>query len=207
MTPYYFYDSSKRIFDISVSLVLMILLGPLLILIALVIKFDGGQIFFTQDRLGFSGKHFKMWKFRSMIPNADECLLQMLEQDEAQREYWEIWRKLPNDPRTTRVGAWLRRLSLDELPQLWNVFKGDMSLVGPRPILLSEAVLWKERLSIYEEVRPGITGLWQVSGRSRLSYEERIILDLQYIAHRSVYLDTRILIRTIGVVFALYGAH
>jgi lipopolysaccharide/colanic/teichoic acid biosynthesis glycosyltransferase len=172
-----------------------------------VIKIDGGQIFFTQDRLGFSGKHFKMWKFRSMIPNADECLLQMLEQDEAQREYWEIWRKLPNDPRTTRVGAWLRRLSLDELPQLWNVFKGDMSLVGPRPILLSEAVLWKERLSIYEEVRPGITGLWQVSGRSRLSYEERIILDLQYIAHRSVYLDTRILIRTIGVVFALYGAH
>lgn len=201
------YDVSKRLFDVLASLILIIALSPLLILIAGIIKLDGGHIFFTQERLGLAGRHFKMWKFRSMIANADAHLLQMLEQDEAKREYWEIWRKLPDDPRTTRVGAWLRRLSLDELPQLWNVLKGEMSLVGPRPILPNEQELWGQRLMVYQEVRPGITGLWQVSGRSQLSYEERIVLDLQYIANRSAFLDTHILIRTVGVVFASRGAH
>ena len=207
MRPHYFYDPCKRLFDVVTSITLLVLLLPLLTVIAFVVSLDGGTIFFTQDRLGFKGQHFKMWKFRSMIPNADAKLLQMLEQDEAQREYWEVWRKLPNDPRTTVVGTWLRRLSLDELPQLWNVLKGEMSMVGPRPILPNEVALWGERLSDYQQVRPGITGLWQVSGRSRLSYEERITLDLIYIDGRGAWLDTKILVRTVGVVVAIHGAH
>lgn len=207
MRPHYFYDPCKRLFDVVTSITLLVLLLPLLTVIAFVVSLDGGTIFFTQDRLGFKGQHFKMWKFRSMIPNADAKLLQMLEQDEAQREYWEVWRKLPNDPRTTAVGTWLRRLSLDELPQLWNVLKGEMSMVGPRPILPNEVALWGERLSDYQQVRPGITGLWQVSGRSRLSYEERITLDLIYIDGRGAWLDTKILVRTVGVVVAIHGAH
>ena len=207
MRPHYFYDPCKRLFDVVTSITLLVLLLPLLTVIAFVVSLDGGTIFFTQDRLGFKGQRFKMWKFRSMIPNADAKLLQMLEQDEAQREYWEVWRKLPNDPRTTAVGTWLRRLSLDELPQLWNVLKGEMSMVGPRPILPNEVALWGERLSDYQQVRPGITGLWQVSGRSRLSYEERITLDLIYIDGRGAWLDTKILVRTVGVVVAIHGAH
>lgn len=207
MRPHYFYDPCKRLFDVVTSITLLVFLLPLLTVIAFIVSLDGGPIFFTQDRLGFKGQHFKMWKFRSMIPNADAKLLQMLEQDEAQREYWEVWRKLPNDPRTTAVGTWLRRLSLDELPQLWNVLKGEMSMVGPRPILPNEVALWGERLNGYQQVRPGITGLWQVSGRSRLSYEERITLDLTYIDGRGAWLDTKILVRTVGVVVAIHGAH
>ena len=207
MRSHCFYDPCKRLFDVVTSITLLVLLLPLLTVIAFVVSLDGGTIFFTQDRLGFKGQYFKMWKFRSMIPNADAKLLQMLEQDEAQREYWEVWRKLPNDPRTTAVGTWLRRLSLDELPQLWNVLKGEMSMVGPRPILPNEVALWGERLSDYQQVRPGITGLWQVSGRSRLSYEERITLDLIYIDGRGAWLDTKILVRTVGVVVAIHGAH
>ena len=207
MRKHGFYDPCKRLFDVLSSLTLLIILTPILLLIALLVSWDGGAVFFTQDRLGLRGQRFKMWKFRSMVPNADEYLQQMLESDEAQREYWEIWRKLPNDPRTTRIGLWLRRLSLDELPQLWNVLKGEMSMVGPRPILPNEISLWGDRLLSYQEVRPGITGLWQVSGRSRLSYEERIRLDLTYIDRRGAMLDTQILVRTVGVVLAIRGAH
>ena len=184
----------------------MVLL-PLWLVLAVLVKSDGGPIFFCQPRVGRHGHLFQMWKFRSMIPNADAHLQWMLERDEAMREQWEVWRKVKNDPRTTPIGVWLRRLSLDELPQLWNVLKGDMSLVGPRPILPNELALWGDSLKTYESVRPGITGLWQVSGRSHLSYEERIALDVRYIEHRSWWLDTVIVIRTVGVVLMAIGAH
>jgi lipopolysaccharide/colanic/teichoic acid biosynthesis glycosyltransferase len=207
MQKHHLYDQVKRSIDIATSLFLLVILIPLWVILALLVKSDGGPIFFRQPRVGRDGHLFQMWKFRSMIPDADAHLQWMLERDEAMREQWEVWRKVQNDPRTTPIGVWLRRLSLDELPQLWNVLKGDMSLVGPRPILTNEVTLWGSSISSYESVRPGITGLWQVSGRSHLSYEERIALDLRYIEHRSWWLDTVIVIRTVGVVLMSVGAH
>lgn len=207
MKTHAIYDRVKRSIDVVTSLALLISLIPLWIALALLVKSDGGPIFFRQPRIGHGGRLFQMWKFRSMIPDADAQLQWMLERDEAMREQWEVWRKVKNDPRTTPIGVWLRRLSLDELPQLWNVLKGDMSLVGPRPILTNEVTLWGSAISAYESVRPGITGLWQVSGRSHLNYDERIALDVRYIEHRSWWLDTVIVIRTVGVVLMAVGAH
>lgn len=207
MKTHAIYDRVKRSIDVVTSLVLLISLIPLWVALALLVKSDGGPIFFRQPRIGHGGRLFQMWKFRSMIPDADAQLQWMLERDEAMREQWEVWRKVKNDPRTTPIGVWLRRLSLDELPQLWNVLKGDMSLVGPRPILTNEVALWGSAISTYESVRPGITGLWQVSGRSHLNYDERIALDVRYIEHRSWWLDTVIVIRTVGVVLMAVGAH
>lgn len=207
MREHAFYDFIKRTIDVVTSLCLMIILSPFLLLVACLVSLDGGPILFKQRRVGFRGELFPMWKFRSMVPDADEQLQLLLEKDEATREEWEVWRKFKNDPRNTRLGVWLRRLSIDELPQLWNVFQGDMSLVGPRPILPNELELWGSAITSYQEVRPGITGLWQVSGRSRLSYSERIQLDLRYIANRSWMLDTVIMIRTVAVVFMSIGAH
>lgn len=207
MRQHAIYDLIKRTIDVVTSLLLMIVLSPGLALIAFLVRLDGGPIFFKQQRVGLRGELFRMWKFRSMVPNADQQLQLLLEKDEATREEWEVWRKFKNDPRNTRLGVWLRRLSIDELPQLWNVLKGDMSLVGPRPILPNEIELWGKAIEQYQEVRPGITGLWQVSGRSRLSYEERIHLDLRYVVNRSWVLDTVIVIRTIKVVFMSIGAH
>lgn len=202
-----FYDRLKRCVDISTALVGLILLSPLFLALICIISIDGGKPLFKQERVGYQGRLFTMWKFRSMVVDAEEHLQTILENDESLREHWDLWRKFNNDTRTTILGRWLRRMSLDELPQLWNVLVGDMSLVGPRPIIPTEVELWGERITNYESVRPGITGLWQVSGRSRLSYQERISLDEEYIRHRCWWLDTRIAIRTIRVVFLSIGAH
>jgi lipopolysaccharide/colanic/teichoic acid biosynthesis glycosyltransferase len=207
MKKHHIYDLVKRSIDITASLFLLVILIPVWTLLALLVKSDGGPVFFLQPRVGQDGHLFQMWKFRSMIPDADVHLQHILERDEAIREQWEVWRKVQNDPRTTPIGVWLRRLSLDELPQLWNVLKGDMSLVGPRPIMTNEVDLWGSSIITYKSVRPGITGLWQVSGRNHLSYEERIALDLRYVEHRSWWLDTVIVIRTVGVVLMATGAH
>lgn len=207
MKQYFFYDRLKRLIDVVSALLALILFSPLFIFLILLVSLDGGPPFFRQLRLGYQGQIFTMWKFRSMVVDAETHLEMMLKNDETLREHWGVWRKFKSDPRTTVLGKWLRRSSLDELPQLWNVLVGDMSLVGPRPILPGEVELWGGDVIMYQSVRPGITGLWQVSGRSRLSYEERILLDLEYIRNRSWWLDTLIMLKTIRVVFLSIGAH
>lgn len=207
MRQYIFYDRVKRFIDVVSAFLALLIFSPLFIFLIILTSLDGGPPFFKQVRLGHQGRIFIMWKFRSMVVDADNHLKIMLENDKTLREDWDVWRKLKIDPRTTVFGKWLRRLSLDELPQLWNVLKGDMSLVGPRPILPSEVKLWGGNLLDYQSVRPGITGLWQVSGRSKLTYEQRISLDLEYIHHRSWMLDTLITLKTIRVVFLSIGAH
>ncbi|MCK4830574.1 sugar transferase, partial [bacterium] len=150
---------------------------------------------------------FKAWKFRTMVPNADQLLAEYLEKDPELREEWETSYKLRRDPRITRVGKILRKLSLDELPQLWNVLVGEMSLVGPRPIISDEIKFYGAVFDMYALVRPGITGLWQVSGRNDSSYEYRVRLDKHYISNWSIWLDLYILALTVKAVFFGKGAY
>lgn len=193
------YAMIKRACDFLLSLVGLIILLPIFILIALAIKLDDpkGGVFFQQERVGKDESHFKMYKFRSMYSNAEERLQELLKHNEAQGAMF----KMKNDPRVTKVGAFIRKHSLDELPQLYNVLIGDMSLVGPRPPLVREVAEYttyhKQRLS----VTPGITGLWQISGRSALSFEEMVELDLQYIEERSILYDFKLILKTVIVVF------
>lgn len=193
---------------------LMIVLGgsivavPVILLCTLLVRLDSpGPIFYRQKRLGRHGRDIYVVKFRTMIPNADAVLEECLNCDEERRAEWDATHKLINDPRVTRIGVFLRKTSLDELPQLWNVLKGEMSLVGPRPIVQGEMKHYQESFGLYSQVFPGITGLWQVSGRSDTSYANRVELDEYYIRHWSIWLDIYILIRTIWVVIKHTGAY
>ncbi len=197
----------KRLIDLIGSSVGLVLLAPVLVILAVLIKLDSpGSLLFAQERLGRSGQRFKAYKFRSMYVNAEERLQEILQQDpEARREY-EIFHKLSHDPRVTRVGRVLRKFSLDELPQLWNVVVGDMSLVGPRAYIPRELPEMHGSEQIILQVLPGITGLWQVSGRNKLSFPQRLALDIYYVRNWSPWLDFHILARTIWVVISGYGA-
>ena len=198
----------KRAMDVVGSFLGGLLLSPLLLLLALLIKLDSpGPIFYGHERIGQGGRRFKAWKFRSMVKDADRVLDNYLQEHPELREEWERDRKLKHDPRVTRIGRVLRRTSLDELPQLWNVFKGEMSLVGPRPIVQEELVKYGELGVFYLKVKPGMTGLWQVSGRSDTSYKERVELDVYYVRNWSIWLDLYILARTIWVVLFGKGAY
>jgi Undecaprenyl-phosphate galactose phosphotransferase WbaP len=198
----------KRLLDLALTIVGGIAGVPLIGLIALWIKWDSrGPIFYWQRRIGKGGKEFRAWKFRSMVMNADQVLHQYLEKHPDLKEEWERNHKLRNDPRVTSVGRFLRRTSLDELPQLWNVLKGDMSLVGPRPIVEAEVARYGVSFDLYTKVQSGLTGLWQVSGRNDTSYEERVKLDTFYVRNWSVWLDLCILFRTIGTVLLRKGAY
>jgi Undecaprenyl-phosphate galactose phosphotransferase WbaP len=166
-----------------------------------------GPIVYSQKRLGRGNKPFKVYKFRSMVKNADEVLKEHLAAYPELRREWEETHKLKDDPRVTRVGRFIRRYSLDELPQLWNVLKGDMSLVGPRPIVDAEVARYDDAFGLYCLVRPGMTGYWQVSGRSNTSYERRVELDSFYIRNWSIWLDITILMGTVGVVVYGDGAY
>ena len=192
----------KRTFDVAFSILFLILLSPVMLLIATAIRWEGGPVVFSQQRVGQSGKMFPCFKFRTMIPNAEEHLKKLLATFPALREQWEQDRKLKHDPRITRLGSFLRRTSLDELPQLFNVLRGEMSLVGPRPVVLEELQRYGRRKSYYLMAKPGITGLWQVSGRSNLNYTRRVVLDSWYVRHWSFVFDCSILYRTAGVVLA-----
>ena len=196
----------KRSFDVFVSLVLLTLLSPLLIYISLRIRSDGGTAFFLQERVGRQGKAFKCIKFRSMHIDAEAKLIRMLENPELRKE-WQRNFKLANDPRVTPIGKVIRRYSLDELPQLINVLKGDMSLVGPRPLLFNELERYGETIDVYTLVAPGITGVWQVSGRSDTSFEQRREMDEWYIRNWNIYYDLLCLFRTVGVVAGSKGAY
>lgn len=194
----------KRVLDLVLSLLIGLLISPFVLVVALLIKLESpGPAFFGHARLGKDGKPFKSWKFRSMVRDSQRVLKELLERDPAARAEWEANFKLKNDPRVTKIGAFLRKTSLDELPQLWNVLLGEMSLIGPRPIITDEVPKYGEYYSTFSSVLPGLSGLWQVSGRSELDYDERVALDIYYIQSWSLWLDLHIFMKTIGVV--LYG--
>ena len=202
-------NAIKRMCDIFTALFGIILLTPLWIIVAAMVRLnDGGPAFFTQERIGLDGKTFTMFKFRTMRVDAEELKASLMEANEADSSAGNsIMFKMANDPRITRIGAFLRKTSIDELPQLFNVLRGDMSLVGPRPPLPSEVAQYEPRVMGKFAVRPGITGLWQISGRSNLSWDETVHLDLSYAQHRSLTLDTWIMLQTIPALLRHEGAY
>lgn len=195
----------KRLFDIAGSISIIIILSPALIYISRKVKQDGGPAIYGHERIGKGGKSFKCLKFRSMVINSKEVLEELLENDSDARVEWDATFKLKNDPRITKIGGFLRRTSLDELPQLFNVLKGEMSLVGPRPIITAELERYNEEVDYYLLSKPGMTGLWQVSGRSDVDYETRVYLDAWYVKNWSMWNDIAILFKTIGVVLKKTG--
>jgi len=200
-----FYVVCKRMTDFVLALVGLFVLSPVFLIVALMIKLDDpeGTVFFSQDRVGKDGKLFKMYKFRSMYVDAEARLANLLEYNEVSGAMF----KMKEDPRVTKIGACIRKCSIDELPQLFNVLMGDMSLVGPRPALIREVAAYtnydKQRLL----VTPGISGLWQVSGRSRLTFAQMVELDLEYVTTRSYWMDIKILFKTVTVVCKGDGAY
>ncbi|HBQ5366153.1 TPA: exopolysaccharide biosynthesis polyprenyl glycosylphosphotransferase [Klebsiella pneumoniae] len=197
----------KRVFDLFGSLLIIIVLSPLLVYICSKVKKDGGPAIYGHERIGKNGKPFKCLKFRSMVTNSNEVLKELLLSNEEAKEEWDATFKLKNDPRITKIGHFLRRTSLDELPQLFNVLKGEMSLVGPRPIITDELARYNEEVEYYLLSKPGMTGLWQVSGRSDVDYETRVYLDAWYVKNWSMWNDIAILFKTIGVVLKKDGAY
>jgi Undecaprenyl-phosphate galactose phosphotransferase WbaP len=191
----------KRWLDLGLEAVLGTVAIPLIAVIAFAIKITSpGPVFYGQTRRGRGAGPFVAWKFRSMYENAGDVLEHWLASDPSLRDEWLQYQKLRHDPRSTPLGRFLRRTSLDELPQLWNIVRGQMSFVGPRPIVAEEISRYGEGFALYAKVTPGLSGMWQVSGRNNLSYEERVKLDLYYVRNWSVWLDLHILFRTIRVV-------
>jgi len=202
------YQVVKRLFDIVAASALAILAIPLGVLIALAITLETrGPVFFAHTRLGKDGRPFRLWKFRSMRPESERLLGRYFRKHPELVAEWHANHKLKNDPRITRVGRWLRRSSLDELPQLWNVLCGNMSMIGPRPIVKAEIPKYGPALRQYKRVQPGLTGLWQVSGRTDVSYRDRIDLDTEYIRHWTLGLDLKIFWKTVSVVLGGNGAY
>ncbi len=200
-------ETAKRLLDIVGALTLAVLLSPLLLVVGLMLARDRGPIIYSHSRTGRYGKTFGCLKFRTMVPNADEVLRDLLHQDQQLKQEWMRDQKLQDDPRVTAIGRFLRRTSLDELPQLWNVLKGDMSLVGPRPVVRDEWQRYGRRLDTFLAAKPGVTGLWQVMGRSDCDYRRRVALDSYYVRKRSLLLDVSILLRTVKVVLQGRGAY
>lgn len=199
----------KRIFDISLTLISIPILLPVFFLIGILIKLESkGPVFFKHTRVGEGGKLFKVYKFRTMYTNAEEMLNKLLNENPELRKEWEQYYKLKNDPRVTKIGKFLRRTSLDELPQIFNVLLGQMSLVGPRPVIKDELnKYYKQYKEYYYLTKPGISGLWQISGRNMLSYDDRVKLDVWYVLNWSLWLDIIILFKTIGSVLKREGAY
>lgn len=199
----------KRTFDLLLGSFFLILFSPLLAGIALAIKMTSpGPIFYGSPRVGKRGKPITCWKFRTMCIDADKKLEAILKKNPTLKEEWETYFKLKDDPRVTRIGRWLRHTSFDELPQLWNVLGGDLSLVGPRPFLareIQEAV--GQRADKILSVRPGITGIWQTSGRNLLTFEQRIELDASYVDRQSLWLDLQLICKTLPTILFRRGAY
>lgn len=199
----------KRIFDIVFSLFAFTLGFPIFFLTALAVRFSStGKIIYSHERIGIHGKPFHCYKFRTMYPDADLRLKEILASNPELQEEWEKNHKLKNDPRITRVGAFLRKTSLDELPQFWNVLRGDLSVVGPRPRVKSEVQKYfGARAPLLLSVRPGLTGIWQVSGRSNTSYESRLLMDEEYIQKQSLLFDLKLILKTIPAMIFSRGAY
>jgi Undecaprenyl-phosphate galactose phosphotransferase WbaP len=201
-------QACKRMMDLAISGLAMVVLWPFYLVGAGLICLDSpGPIFYRQVRVGKRGKPFIMYKLRTMYVNADEVLSSTLEKDPAQKEEWDKYQKLRKDPRITRVGRILRRFSIDEIAQLWNVLRGEMSLVGPRPIMVNQRKLYGENYQHYVRVVPGISGLWQINGRSQMSFLRRAEMDMEYVISWSMWMDIYIIIRTIWVVLNRRGAY
>ncbi len=199
---------AKRVMDVVGSISLLLLTTPIFFVIVLLAWLEGGPVFYVHRRVGRGGASFGCIKFRPMVPDAERRLADLLARDPAAREEWEATRKLKADPRVTRRGRLLRTTSLDELPQLINVLKGEMSLVGPRPVVKAELEkLYGPAAPLYLSVRPGLTGLWQVSGRNDADYSGRVALDAAYVRHPSIFTDIVILFRTVGAVLRRRGAY
>jgi Undecaprenyl-phosphate galactose phosphotransferase WbaP len=200
-------DSMKRVLDIVGAGVLGLCFAPLVLAIVILLRREGGPVIFRHRRVGRDGKAFDCLKFRSMVPDADRVLRELLEKHPELRAEWLRDHKLRNDPRITGVGRFLRRTSLDELPQLWNVLRGEMSLVGPRPVVREELLRYGRCAGIYLSARPGITGLWQVKGRTNTDYRRRVLLDVYYVRRHNLLLDLYILAKTTHVVLGGSGAY
>ena len=202
------YRFIKRTFDIVCGLIGLICLIPLTVLVKIISVCSGDHksIFYTQKRIGKNGREFKLYKFRSMVPNADEILEQTLKMDKVRAEEWKKYQKFEHDPRITKIGNILRKTSLDEVPQFINVLKGDMSMIGPRPLVPGELDLHDGNHEIYESVRPGITGWWACNGRSATTYAERLELEYYYVKNKSLWLDIKCVFKTISAVLTKKGA-
>lgn len=202
------YKIIKRAIDIFASIIGIIILLPITILIwiANILVKDNGPVFFKQERIGKDGEFFKLYKYRSMVVEADDKLSKYLAENEEAREEYKKYKKLKNDPRITKVGKFIRNTSIDEFPQFINVLKGQMTLVGPRPYLPREINDMGESFNEIIKVKPGLTGLWQVNGRSETTFEDRLRIDKEYVQKRGMKLDTKIFIWTIGKVFIKEGA-
>ncbi|MFC4168389.1 sugar transferase [Teichococcus aestuarii] len=204
----FWHHVAKRSLDILASGMALVVLAPLFLIVMAIVAADGGPAIFGHSRIGRGGRSFRCLKFRSMVPNAAEVLAQLLQNDPEAARLWATSRKLPRDPRVTRIGRFLRATSLDELPQLLNVLRGDMSLVGPRPVVQEELDQhYGVAAASYLMVRPGITGLWQISGRSDTSYTERVALDCRYVREFSFWRDLKILFKTVPAVLFSRGAY
>ena len=197
-----FYKIIKTIFDLFFALIFLVVSSPIFISIALLVKLSSrGPIFFLQKRVGKNKKTFNCIKFRTMHPEAEDILENLIVNNEALRKEFQETHKLKNDPRITNIGKFLRKTSLDEIPQFLNVIKMEMSIVGPRPIVKKEILKYGKSYKKVISIKPGITGLWQVSGRNNLSYKRRVTLDCLYVDNMSPIIDIRIIIRTFGVIF------
>lgn len=198
------YEIIKRIMDVVCSLAALVVLSPIFLITALAIKIeDKGPVIFAQNRAGKDGQPFRMYKFRSMYVDAEKRRNELLAQNEADGPLF----KIANDPRITKVGRFIRKTSIDELPQLWNILKGQMSIVGPRPLVTYEQSQCNEYQAQRLLVKPGLTCIWQVSGRSDTKFDELIEMDLEYIRNRSLWLDIKLIIKTVVVVFTHKGAY
>ena len=197
----------KRAIDIVGASVFFLVCGPLYLLVALGVRISMGRpIHFWQNRLGEHGQRFRFYKFRSMVHNSEDVLDEFLSRNDMARTEWDTFQKLEKDPRITPIGQLIRKMSLDELPQFWNVLKGDMSLVGPRPCMERQKSLYGKNWEHYCAMQPGITGLWQVSGRNRLPYAKRVDLDAYYVNNWSLWLDIKILFKTVRTVITGDGS-
>jgi exopolysaccharide production protein ExoY len=197
----------KRVFDIIGALVLGVVFLPLMLVIVMLLASDGGAVIYRHRRVGRDGRNFECLKFRSMVPDADRVLRELLERRPELKAEWLQDHKLRGDPRVTGLGRFLRRTSLDELPQLWNVVRGQMSLVGPRPVVREELMRYGRSLPVYLSAKPGITGLWQVTGRNDTDYRRRVALDVYYVRRQNLLLDLYILVKTTRVVLGGGGAY
>jgi exopolysaccharide production protein ExoY len=199
--------AAKRAIDLLGVAVFIVGFLPLYVLVAVLVRRSSpGPAHYWQDRVGQGGRHFHFYKFRSMVVNGDEVLTSFLDSDPSAKSQWEEFQKLDDDPRITRFGRFIRRTSIDELPQLWNVLKGEMSLVGPRPCMPSQEKYYGRYWKTYCAMKPGLTGLWQVSGRNKLTYDQRVKLDVYYAREWSLWLDLKILFKTVRVVITGDGS-
>lgn len=195
----------KRAVDILFVICILPIAFPLIAILAVLVARDGARPFFGHARMGRNGKSFYCWKLRSMVPDAKERLAAHLAANPAAKAEWDATFKLNDDPRITRLGQFTRKTSLDELPQLWNILKGEMSVVGPRPVTAEELKLYGSDAAYYKAMRPGLTGLWQVSGRNDVSYEERVALDVRYAQSYGFWMDLRIIFATAKAVLSRTG--